>query len=138
MTATVMTYPNRTKCPICDQWVCSGRSTGKLRHHGPKRSPCPTSGRRIDEVSPQPAVTGEMLAALRHCWRVGDSTTVAEWLGETCPPYVPVLEHAGCPDCELIGLIEHARQWITRALRDKGIATYIASPDAHGPTGGVS
>jgi hypothetical protein len=132
MTTTVMTYPNRTKCPICDQWVCCRRSTGKLCHHGPKRSLCPTSGR------PQPAVAGGQLAALRHCWRVGDSTTVAEWLGETCPPYLPPAEHAGCPDCELSGMIEHARQWITHALRDRGITMYIASPNAHGPTGRAS
>jgi hypothetical protein len=114
-------YPNKTECPACHQWVHVRRRHGHLYVHGPKDNRCPASGRHIDEVSPKPAVTAEQLGALRHCWRIGDSTTVARWLGETSPPYVPPAEHDGCFDCELAGMVEHARQWIEHTLRDKGI-----------------
>jgi hypothetical protein len=67
------------------------------------------------------------LAKLGTYWRIGDAPRVAQWLGVTYPPYVPSKEDAGCPDRELIGLVEHARQWITQTLRDHGIIPRAAS-----------
>lgn len=115
------TYPRRTKCPTCDKWVSLSQGNGRYRHHGPRRNPCPTSGRTLDEVAP--TVTAVQMAALRDCWRIGDVKPVEDWLGEQCPPYVPATagwDH--CLECELNGLVQHARQWITQTLRARGIA----------------
>lgn len=122
MTTMTSPYPRRTQCPVCDQWVCVSRSEGKLRHHGPKANPCPTSGRRLDEVFRR-TVTADEMAYLRTLWRIGDVAPIERWLDVTCPPYLPAAEDAGCADRELAALVQHARQWITQTLRESGIVS---------------
>jgi hypothetical protein len=109
-------------CPVCGKNVPI-TTKGKLWSHFNVQHgrECHASWKTPTEARNLKQVTAEDLAVLKAFWRMGDVTPTEQWLGVTCPPYVPSKEDAGCLERELIGLVQHARQWTTQTLRDHGI-----------------
>jgi hypothetical protein len=105
------THVRSAECPMCQRCITLGRG-GVFRQHGRNKAPCLGSRRTPEGAATLilPPLTGDQLAMIRECYRVGDWRPIELEFGIVFPSYVV---GASTLDDELVELIRTVRYAIT-------------------------
>jgi hypothetical protein len=105
------TYVHSAERAVCQRRI-SLLGNGTFRQHGPKRNQCLPTYRTPESATTLilPPLTGDQLAMMRECYRIGDWRPIELDFGIVFPQY---LIRGSTPDDELAYLIRMVRVAIT-------------------------